>query len=124
MFDHISIGVADFARSTAFYDAALATLGVKPLMVHGGMRGYGVERPQFWIGSPDGGRVAVPPHGHVCFVAKDRAAVHAFHAACLAHGGRDNGAPGLRPHCHAAYYAAFAFDPDGYQVEAVCHRPS
>jgi catechol 2,3-dioxygenase-like lactoylglutathione lyase family enzyme len=123
MFDHVSIAVADFDRATRFYDAALATLGVKPLVAHSGMRGYGAERPQFWIGPPAGGKVVVPPHGHICFAAPDRAAVHAFHATCLAQGGRDNGAPGLRAHYHPSYYAAFAFDPDGYQVEAVCHRP-
>ncbi len=127
MFDHLGFGVTDFERSTRFYDAALVPLGIKRLFTvppeHSGgvdVTGYGVERPQFWIsGSADTqGRV------HVCFTAKTRALVDAFYAAAMAAGGRDNGAPGLRPHYHEHYYGGFVLDPDGFNVEAVCHSPA
>lgn len=127
MFDHLGFGVTDFARSTAFYDAAFAPLGIKRLFTvppeHSNgvdVTGYGVERPQFWIsGSNDtSGRL------HVCFTAKSRDLVDAFYAAAIAAGGRDNGAPGLRPHYHEHYYGAFVLDPDGFNVEAVCHAPA
>jgi catechol 2,3-dioxygenase-like lactoylglutathione lyase family enzyme len=127
MFDHLGFGVTDFARSTAFYDAAFAPLGIKrlftvPLEHSNGVdvTGYGVERPQFWIsGSADtSGRL------HVCFYAKSRELVDAFYAAAMAAGGRDNGAPGVRPHYHEHYYGAFVLDPDGFNVEAVCHAPA
>ena len=83
--------------------------------------GFGAQaRPQFWIGSgkPIKGRV------HFAFVAKDRDAVDAFYAAALKAGGKDNGAPGLRPHYHANYYGAFVLDPDGHNIEAVCRLPT
>jgi catechol 2,3-dioxygenase-like lactoylglutathione lyase family enzyme len=121
MLDHISLGVADFARSQAFYDRALSPLALKILMGdETTYAGYGDDRPFFWIGRSDG-----PPsaRAHVAFEATDRAAVDAFHAAALAAGGRDNGAPGLRPQYHPNYYGAFAFDPDGNNIEAVCHAP-
>ena len=127
MLDHIGLSVADFARRRAFYAAALAPLGFGPVMdvtreQTGGYEGTGFGppgRPQFWIGTGEqrGGRV------HVAFVAADRAAVDAFHRAALAAGGADNGAPGLRPHYHPHYYGAFVFDPDGHNIEAVCHAP-
>ena len=127
MFDHLGFGVTDFQRSVAFYDQALAPLGITRLYTvppeHSGgvdATGYGVERPQFWIsgGGDTFGRL------HVCFAAPSRAVVDAFHVAALAAGGRDNGAPGLRPHYHPDYYGAFVLDPDGFNVEAVCHRPA
>ncbi|CAN5131731.1 VOC family protein [soil metagenome] len=118
MIDHTSITVSDHARSTAFYTQALAAIGYQPLMEFGDAAGFGEPpKPDFWI-------VAGPPAPvHVAFRVRTRAEVHAFHAAALAAGGTDNGAPGLRPHYHATYYAAFVIDPDGHNIEAVCHSP-
>ena len=125
MLDHVSLRVGDFARSRAFYERALAPLGITALMgvdaaQSGGTShlGFGDTRPFFWIGSGDG---AARTNTHVAFSAPTRAIVDAFHAAALAAGGIDNGAPGLRPHYHAQYYGAFVLDPDGYNIEAVCH---
>jgi catechol 2,3-dioxygenase-like lactoylglutathione lyase family enzyme len=129
MLDHIGYPVGDMARSRAFYERALAPLGVSLQMEvteamtggHGSHCGFGENgHPYFWIGS--GGHVA--PGVHVAFAARDRAAVDAFHAAALAAGGSDNGPPGLRAHYHANYYAAFVRDPDGHNIEAVCHAPA
>lgn len=127
MIDHIGFAVADHARSRAFYVAALAPLGFGPVMdlsaeETGGYAGTGFGprgRPRFWIGTGDkrGGSM------HVAFEAPTRAAVDAFYQAAIAAGGRDNGAPGLRPHYHATYYGAFVFDHDGHNIEAVCHLP-
>jgi len=128
MIDHIGFSVRDLARSRAFYEKALAPLGYAVLMevtaemtgTHGHV-GFGRDgKPDFWIGdaAPLGGCL------HVAFTAPDRAVVDAFHAAALAAGGRDNGAPGLRPHYHPNYYGAFVLDPDGHNIEAVCHRPA
>ena len=125
MLDHISIGVRDLERSAAFYDAALAPLGFKRLMEFPEAIGYGAEHPFFWIGAP--ANPLVPPRGsglHICLRAASRAAVDAFHKAALAKGATDDGAPGLRAHYHPAYYAAFVLDPDGYKIEAVCHKPA
>jgi catechol 2,3-dioxygenase-like lactoylglutathione lyase family enzyme len=127
MIDHIGFSVADLARSRAFYVAALAPLGYVPVMdltreQTGTYEGTGFGppgRPQFWIGDGEARSGAT----HVAFAAKSRAEVDAFHAAALAAGGRDNGAPGLRPHYHPNYYGAFVFDPDGHNIEAVCHLP-
>lgn len=117
MIDHTGIGVADVARSAAFYDAVLATLGLGRAMqlppdVGSDGVGYGVEHPVFWIDR-------FHPHSvrqHTAFVARSRAEVDEFHAVALQAGGRDNGAPGLRA---PRYYAAFVLDPDGNNVEAV-----
>jgi catechol 2,3-dioxygenase-like lactoylglutathione lyase family enzyme len=124
MLDHLSLGVSDLAKARAFYDAALAPLGYRRLFDIADASGYGEERrPQralpFWIGHAPGGG---PLNGHVCFSARNRTSVDAFHKAALAAGARDNGAPGLRPEYHAAYYAAFVIDPDGHRIEAVCHK--
>ena len=126
MIDHTGIAVSDYARSAAFYDAAFAALGggllhEVPAQFTGGAKvvGYGRDRPVFWLregGEPGPGR-------HVAFTARSRAEVDEFHRAALAAGGRDNGAPGLRPHYHEHYYGAFVLDPDGNNIEAVCHRP-
>jgi len=126
MIDHAGISVSDWDKARAFYDAAFAPLGVGMLHVvppefTGGVKvgGYGRDKPDFWLhggGEPGPGR-------HYAFSARNRAEVDAFHAAALAAGGRDNGAPGLRPHYHEHYYGAFVLDPDGNNVEAVCHRP-
>ncbi|MFC3067844.1 VOC family protein [Phenylobacterium soli] len=121
MLDHVSLKVADFTRSAAFYDAALQPLGLRRLMGDGqNYTGYGDDRPFFWIG-----RGGDPGSGaHVAFVAKDRKTVDAFYAAAIAAGGRDNGGPGIRAHYHPTYYGAFVLDPDGHNVEAVCHAPA
>jgi catechol 2,3-dioxygenase-like lactoylglutathione lyase family enzyme len=127
MLDHVGLPVSDYARSLAFYTHALAPLGLT--LMHemaqeeiAGARaaGFGSDgNPCFWIGD-DG---APTQHTHVAFAVDDRAAVDAFHAAALSAGGRDNGPPGLRPRYHPEYYAAFVLDPDGHNIEAVCHRP-
>jgi catechol 2,3-dioxygenase-like lactoylglutathione lyase family enzyme len=127
MIDHIGIGAGDFDASKRFYDAALAPLGIGIMMEvtpeqTGGFHGvgYGTQgKPFFWV-SNDSRRGAGM---HVAFTAPDRASVDAFYAAAMAAGGTDHGAPGLRPHYHPDYYGAFVFDPDGINVEAVCHAP-
>jgi catechol 2,3-dioxygenase-like lactoylglutathione lyase family enzyme len=125
MLDHITFAVADVGRAKAFYDAALAPLEVSVQMevsaeASGSVAymGYGeAGKPYFWIsgGKPLTGRL------HVAFAAKDRATVDAFYRAAMAAGGRDNGPPGLRPEYHPTYYGAFVLDPDGHNIEAVCH---
>jgi catechol 2,3-dioxygenase-like lactoylglutathione lyase family enzyme len=128
MIDHTGVSVTDFGRSKAFYEQALAPIGYSLLMAlsaseTGGtdVAGFGVPpKPDFWIAS---GAPNVPPI-HVAFRAESRAMVDAFHRAAIAAGGRDNGAPGLRPHYHPNYYGAFVLDPDGHNIEAVCHTPS
>jgi catechol 2,3-dioxygenase-like lactoylglutathione lyase family enzyme len=116
--DHLKLHVADAARSKAFYEAALAPLGYKVVMepVPGVVVGMGTRFPDFWLAQSDAPTVA-----HVAFRAEERAAVDAFHAAALAAGGTDNGAPGPRPQYHPGYYGAFVIDPDGNNVEAVHH---
>lgn len=119
--DHIGLKVADFERSKAFYQAALGTLGIELLAEFAVGRdshaGFGKERPSFWIGN---GRERVSGT-HVAFAAASRAEVNAFYSVALSMGGRDNGAPGIRAHYHSTYYGAFVFDPDGNNIEAVCH---
>jgi catechol 2,3-dioxygenase-like lactoylglutathione lyase family enzyme len=121
--DHMGVDVRDLARSKAFYEKALAPLGIKLLMFseEWGAAGFGIDRPQFWLGrgKPSNGEDEV----HFCFAAKNRAQVRAFYEAALAAGGRDNGPPGLRPMYHKDYYGAFVFDPDGHGIEACCHLP-
>ncbi len=123
-FDHVAISTADYRRSLAFYEAALAPLGIRNLMRfegdEGNTSGLGSDNPILWIG--DGGQLT-GGRMHLAFAAPDRAAVDAFYAAAMAAGGTDNGPPGLRPHYHANYYAAFVHDPDGHNIEAVCHAP-
>jgi catechol 2,3-dioxygenase-like lactoylglutathione lyase family enzyme len=127
MIDHIGIGCRDFAASRRFYEAALAPLGIAKMMevtpeMTGGIHGIGMgaaDHPFFWFSS--GG--ARGPGVHVAFAADTRAQVDEFYRAAMANGGRDNGAPGIRPHYHPNYYGAFVFDPDGVNVEAVCHKP-
>lgn len=125
MIDHTGLQVSDPAKSRAFYEAALAPLGYAVLMEvpkeHTGGRtvlGYGVApKPDFWTvdGTPN------EPRLHIAFRAESRAQVDEFYKRALEAGGRDNGAPGPRPHYHANYYGAFVLDPDGHNVEAVCH---
>ena len=125
MIDHIGFPVSDYARSKAFYEKALAPLGYTIIMEFAETTsgspacGFGkAGKPDFWIGG-EGGLKGVL---HVALAADDRATVDAFHRAALAAGGKDNGAPGLRPHYHPNYYGAFVLDPDGHNVEAVCHH--
>lgn len=128
MLDHIGFPVSNFLASKKFYAAALEPLGIGIVMEvtaeqTGGTShaGFGDDgKPYFWIGDGEGhlrGRV------HVAFTAKTRADVDAFYKAALAAGGRDNGKPGPRPHYHDHYYGAFVLDPDGHNIEAVCHAP-
>lgn len=127
MIDHMGLTVRDPKKSRAFYDMALAPLGYKMMMeipkeYTGGkcVCGYGVPpKPDFWVSEG----VPNEPRIHVAFRAKSHAEVDAFYAAALASGGEDNGAPGPRPHYHENYYGAFVLDPDGHNVEAVCHDP-
>jgi catechol 2,3-dioxygenase-like lactoylglutathione lyase family enzyme len=124
MIDHIGFPVSDYARAKAFYLKALAPLGYTLVMEapeeFGKAAGFGKDgKPDFWIGEEE-----VKGHVHAAILADERAAVDAFYKAALAAGGKDNGAPGLRPHYHANYYGAFVTDPDGHNIEAVCHKPA
>jgi len=121
MIDHVGLPVRDFARSKAFYEKLLAPLGYTIAMEFDGkVGGFAVGgKPDFWIAE----EAPPPTEVHVAFLAQDRATVDAFHAAGLAAGGKDNGKPGLRTEYHASYYGAFIDDPDGHNVEAVCHTP-
>jgi catechol 2,3-dioxygenase-like lactoylglutathione lyase family enzyme len=120
IFDHISLSVTDVDKSKAFFVRALEPLGIGIEMEGDGYAGMGRPgKPQFWLGASG------TPSGpmHIAFAAEDREQVRQFHAAALAAGGRDNGAPGVRAHYHPTYYGAFVIGPDGHNVEAVCHRP-
>ena len=124
MFDHVKFGVSDYAASKAFYLKALEPLGV--VVIAEGVPSYGIE-----LSTPEG-KVSLclfqteekPAHLHIAFVAETRRQVDAFHRAALEAGGKDNGAPGLRVNYNANYYAAFVIDPDGHNIEAVCHTPA
>ena len=123
MFDHVKFGVSDFAASKAFFLKALAPLGVA--VVAEGAPTYGVEL----LGPKSKASLCLfqtgekPAHLHLAFTAENRQQVDAFYRAALEAGGKDNGAPGLRPQYHANYYAAFVIGPDGHNIEAVCHEP-
>jgi len=119
MIDHIGIQVTDLDASVAFYTRALAPLGYVLIMRFEQFAGFGIDgKPDFWIG------VGTPKDRiHVAIRAKGRAEVRAFHAAALAAGGTDNGPPGVREVYHPDYYGAFVHDPDGHNIEAVCHQP-
>ncbi len=127
MIDHTGVSVSDFRVSRDFYAKALAPLGYEVIgefsaevTGHTDVAGFGVPpKPDFWIGAGVPNRPVI----HVAFRAHTRAQVDAFYAAAMAAGGRDNGAPGLRPHYHPNYYGAFVLDPDGHNIEAVCHDP-
>jgi len=128
MIDHTGLLVSNFAASKAFYLKALGPIGYSLLMElsaavtkRADVAGFGVApKPDFWIAS---GTPNVPPI-HVAFRVDTRAQVDAFYKAAMAAGARDNGGPGLRPHYHENYYGAFVLDPDGHNVEAVCHAPA
>jgi catechol 2,3-dioxygenase-like lactoylglutathione lyase family enzyme len=131
MIDHIGFPVSDYARAKDFYTRALAPLGYSLVMEvtqeqtgeqtdDDPAAGFGAGgKPDFWIGGEGGLNKPL----HVAILAKDRATVDAFYQAARAAGGRDNGAPGLRAHYHPNYYGAFVLDPDGHNIEAVCHVP-
>jgi len=120
MLDHVTLGVSDIERSKQFYDKALRPLGIERLYAEGETAaGYGANRKAFfWISL----REASQTGSHVAFATEDRETVDRFHQAALSAGGRDNGPPGLRPHYHENYYGAFVLDPDGHNIEVVCHR--
>ena len=122
MIDHTGFGVSDYAASKAFYERALAPLGISLIMeVMEAAAGFGSGgKPIFWLEE----RRTPVTEVHVAFLAKDRATVDAFHAAGLEAGGKDNGAPGVRAAYHPHYYGAYVLDPDGNNVEAVCHTPA
>jgi catechol 2,3-dioxygenase-like lactoylglutathione lyase family enzyme len=120
--DHVGLEVSDFDASKAFYERALAPLGMKPMMEPApGVCGFGADFPFFWIF--DRGNDA-STGVHVALTAKDRPMVEAFHTAALEAGGTDNGGPGVREIYHPSYYGAFVLDPDGNNIEAVCHKPA
>jgi len=127
MIDHMGLTVSDPTRSRHFYDKALAPIGYEVLMevpkdfTEGrAVFGYGVDpKPDFWVSEG----VPNQPRLHVAFRAERRNQVDEFYKAALAAGGKDNGAPGLRPHYHPDYYGAFVLDPDGHNIEVVCHAP-
>lgn len=127
MIDHINVFVSDFEKSKTFYSHALSAIGYALLkefpasvVRNTDVAGFGEpSRPDFWINK---GAANQPPV-HVAFRVNSRAQVDAFHQAATAVGGRDNGAPGIRPHYHSHYYAAFVLDPDGHNIEVVCHSP-
>lgn len=125
--NHIEIGVTDVAASRRFYEAALAPLGVSLVIsvdpartTHGTARhGFGRDGyPSIWIHGEPGPDRSI----HIAFTAASNARVDAFHAAALANGGVDNGPPGIRSRYHPRYYAAFVFDPDGNNIEAICQK--
>lgn len=126
--DHVSLNVSDYARSKAFYEQALAPLGIRLVMEFGTAAGFGKDgKPELWIGqgkmdfqSPAQVQTITPIH--VALIAASATEVEAFHRAALAAGGRDNGAPGPRTQYHPGYYGAFVLDPDGHNVEAVIHH--
>jgi len=119
MIAHTGLAVRDFKAAKSFYERALAPLGYSAKMEHGDSTGFNDgKNTDFWIGK----RKTVEPM-HVAFEAKSKDEVEAFYRAALAAGGRDNGAPGLRTHYHPNYYGAFVLDPDGHNIEAVCHTP-
>jgi catechol 2,3-dioxygenase-like lactoylglutathione lyase family enzyme len=126
MIDHLGLAVSDFAKSREWYAKALAPLGYKVMMEFpaeqaGGQpaAGLGAGHPDLWLA----GGGPTQPHAHIAFTVKSRSLVDAFYKAALAAGGRDNGPPGIRAHYHPDYYGAFVLDPDGHNVEVVCHVP-
>jgi catechol 2,3-dioxygenase-like lactoylglutathione lyase family enzyme len=122
MLDHVTIGVRDIGRSKDFYDRALRPLGITRLYAEDDRSaGYGVQpKAFFWIGMRETSQTGA----HIAFAANDRATVDRFYEEAIAAGGRDNGPPGMRPNYHPNYYGAFILDPDGHNIEAVCHLPN
>ena len=127
MIDHVGFPVSDYARSKAFYEKALAPLGyvlIKEVQQNehdAKAAGFGTKgKPDFWIGGEGGLNKPL----HIAIATKDRATVDAFYKAAMAAGAKDNGPPGVRAHYHPNYYGAFVLDPDGHNIEAVCHAPA
>jgi catechol 2,3-dioxygenase-like lactoylglutathione lyase family enzyme len=122
--DHVSVPASDYDVSLAFYEAALKPLGITTQArfedADRKVAGLGSDHPFLWVAD---GAALQGGHVHIAIAVDTRAEVDAFHAAALAAGATDNGAPGLRPHYHPNYYAAFVLDPDGHNLEAVCHAP-
>jgi catechol 2,3-dioxygenase-like lactoylglutathione lyase family enzyme len=120
MIDHVSVAVADLMRSAAFYEAVLAPLGLSKLVTREATIGFGKAYPEFWINLREGLPPASSSTGiHICLRTRGEDSVRAFHAAALAQGGSDAGAPGPRQAAMTTYYGAFVFDPDGNKIEAV-----
>jgi len=125
--DHVSVNVRDYEKSKAFYEKALAPLGITLVMEFGKAAGFGRGgKPDLWIGEgkttfQSDEQLSIITPIHIALKAASREEVDAFHAAAMAAGGRDHGAPGLRPHYHPGYYGAFVLDPDGHNLEAVHH---
>jgi len=120
MLDHVELVTSDLARSKAFFERALAPLGYSLMMEFDGAAGFGAGgKPDFWMSQGQAGKPV-----HVAFSASDRSTVDAFHKAAVAAGGSDNGGPGVRKEYHPNYYGAFVYDPDGNNIEAVCHNPA
>lgn len=118
--DHLGIAISDYERSKTFYSRALAPLGIDLVMEVEGWCGLGRNaKPEFWFGEAD--RAHQPMH--IAFLADNRQQVRDFYKAALAAGAKDNGAPGIREIYHPDYYGAFIIDPDGHNIEAVCHHP-
>ncbi|XXS67421.1 VOC family protein [Sorangium sp. So ce131] len=130
LLDHVSLNVSDYERSKAFYEKALAPLGVKLLMEYGVAGGFGRDnKPDFWIAKGPGSyqkseQLAIISPVHLAFTARSREEVDAFYQAALAAGAKDFGPPGIREIYHPNYYGAFVLDPDGHNVEAVYHGPA
>lgn len=118
--DHIGFAVSNSEKSNSFYTAALAPLGIKIVMEYGGWSGFGKDgKAEFWIGED----AAAHKPMHIAFAADNREQVRQFYDAALGAGGKDNGKPGIREEYHPDYYGAFVIDPDGHNIEAVCHKP-
>ena len=124
MYSHVTLGTRDLERARRFYAPVLATLGLgQPFTLAGALVFGDAQGMKLFIVEPFDGRPATQGNGtHVALTAPSRAAVHAFHLAAMRHGGSDAGIPGLRPHYHAHYYAAYVRDPDGNKLQAVCHH--
>ena len=118
--DHIGFAISDSKKSDDFYSKALAPLGIEKIMEYEGWMGFGKNgKPEFWIGkAPE-----IQKPMHIAFTADNREQVNQFYEAAIAAGGKDNGKPGIRAEYHPNYYGAFVFDPDGHNIEAVCHTP-
>lgn len=119
LIDHIGIAISDYAKSKRFYTQALAPLNIELIVEIQGWAGFGKgDKAEFWFG-PD---ATVQSPMHIAFAADSREKVDLFYAAAMVAGAKDNGKPGLRDIYHAHYYGAFVIDPDGHNIEAVCHR--
>lgn len=117
--NHVSIGTNDFARATEFYDKVLVVIGARRILEHPGAVAFGKMFPEFWVQTPIDGQSANPGNGiHFSFTANSKDEVDLFHKTALEAGGKDNGAPGPRPHYGEQYYGCFVIDPDGNKIEA------